>query len=88
MREDLASRGRSHPANLRFEVSRLLPAAYAGAQPMAMSRMSPPQAGLSAAPHQLAAGMSEGKQHDNLQEKGGDFLGRQCLDGVQAASAF
>ena len=43
------------------------------------------QGGLSAAPHQLAAHMGEGKQHDNLQEKGGDILGRQCLDGVHAA---
>jgi hypothetical protein len=31
--------------------------------------------------------MGEGKQHDDLQEKGGDILGRQCLDGVHAALA-
>jgi len=29
----------------------------------------------------------EGKQDENLEEKGGDLLGRQCLDGVHAASA-
>ena len=47
-----ALRGRRHPghrplANLRFEVSRLLPAVSSGSVMNAISRMSPPQFGHS-----------------------------------------
>jgi hypothetical protein len=40
------------------------------------------QGGLPATPHQLAANVGEGEQHNDLEEEGGNFLGRQGLDGV------